>query len=168
MPGLNINQLAIITSLQGDESFLVQQTAAENPLQPTVQIAAQNVAASLAPFLPTQCLDATLLAGLNSNVHPPGYSGPNTAILKMSTAGNAAFSVDGIIAPVAPSTTKFLFVVNANTTIGGQLTLVDASGSASLAANRILTQAGAGLTLLYNAGVLLWYDPEQARWRVMG
>lgn len=167
MPGVQINQLPIITFLNGDESFVVQQTAAENVQQPTVQITAANTAKSLSPFLPTSFLDATLAAGLNSDINPAGYA-LNVSILKLSTVGNAAFSVDGIIAPAAPATTKFLFVVNANTTLGGQLTLVDASGSASLAANRILTQGGAGLTLLFNAGVLLWYDPEQAKWRVMG
>lgn len=167
MPGIAINGLPLITTLVGDESFVVQQTANENPQQPVVQITAANVVKSLTPFLPTNFLDAALSAGLNSNVNPVGYL-QATALLKLTSPANAAFSVDGIIAPVAPSTTKFLFVVNANTTIGGQLILVDASGSASLAANRILTQAGAGLTLLYNAGVLLWYDPEQGKWRVMG
>lgn len=167
MPGVAINGLPLITALVGDESFVVQQTAAENPQQPVVQITGTNVAKSLSPFLPTSFLDAGLAAGLNSNISPPGYL-QTTSILKLTSPGNAAFSVDGIIAPVAPNTTKFLFVVNANTAIGGQLTLVDASGSASLAANRILTQAGVGMQLLYNAGVLLWYDPEQARWRVMG
>lgn len=167
MPGVQINQLALITSLVGDESFVVQQTANENPQQPTVQIRASDVVKSLTPIAAINFLDATLAAGLNSDINPPGYA-QLTSILKLSTLGNAAFSVDGIIAPAAGAVTKFLFVVNANTTLGGQLTLVDASGSASSAANRVLTQAGAGLTLLYNAGVLLWYDPEQARWRVMG
>ncbi len=158
MPGVQISQLPILTIPDGTEVFPVEKNGV------TKQLSIAVLAAAIVPFTPTGFLDAQLAAGLNSNVDPPGYS-DLVSILKLSSPANAAFSVDGI---QAPASTKFLFLLNVNTTIGGALTIVDSTASVSVAGNRIITQAGAGVVLLNGGGVLLWYDPEAARWRVMG
>lgn len=100
---------------------------------------------------------AALAAGLTSNYNPPGLA--NASILRLGS-GNQAFSIDGIAAPAGP---KFLLVINANTA-AADLTVVDASRSASFPVNQIIVQRQANFAIGFQGGAWFYYDEIAAKW----
>jgi hypothetical protein len=100
---------------------------------------------------------AALPAGLTSNWNPPGLG--NASIIRVSS-GNQAFSIDGIAAPAGP---KFMLLINANTA-EADMTIVDASASASFAQNQILVQHKANVAIGFQGGVWFYYDEVAVKW----
>lgn len=84
-------------------------------------------------------------------------SGDNAFIQRIDFAG---FALNGIVAPDSPGEVRIYVAVT-----GG--TIANEAGS-STDVNRVLTGTGADLTLADDASVIMVYDGESTRWRIVG
>jgi len=168
MPGVQINELSELGLLDGTESFPLQQSGMIQPPIPgeTRRITSQDLAVALASLgggalSPSQIITRSLPAGLTSNWNPAGFT-LGISIIRVTSAGGAAYQIDGLQAPIAP---KFVLIVNANDINPGTLGIKDASTSVSSPANQILTPGNATVGILWRGSALLWYDPVSSKWR---
>lgn len=166
MPGVLISQLPSVTTLDGTESFVLEQNPTPVPVAGiTKRISSANLAAFLVGgFNPTKYITpAALAAGTTHNWNPVGLGA--ASVVRMSS-GNVIVSVDGLQAPTLSTDTGYKLLLNCNTA-EADIQLVDASSSTSASINQFLVQHQATLSLGFQGAVWVWYDPVSLKWRVL-
>lgn len=114
----------------------------------------------------TQITEASLGSGNVNNWNPGGAIATTGLTVRISTA-SAACTITGIVAPTAPSTNRFLVIVNDS---GFDFTIANDSAS-STGGNRIQTGTGADLTFPYKSALVLYYESHSvgfSTYRVVG